>query len=113
MKWKAFDPGGFSALVSRLVQAKKTADAASSAVSGLEEDLETLASATSTALTDMDQAVGELRSALEQAGGGTLFSVGSIPPENTKLLWIDTAEETGGLKYYDGSAWTAVPVVWG
>lgn len=38
------------------------------------------------------------------------FSVGTTAPSNTKLLWIDTTATTGGLKYYNGSAWTHVPV---
>lgn len=42
--------------------------------------------------------------------GGKVYSVGTSAPENTKLLWIDTTSGTGGLKYYDGSAWKHVPV---
>jgi hypothetical protein len=41
-----------------------------------------------------------------------IFFAGATPPDNTKLLWIDTADDTGGLKYYNGSAWTHVPVAW-
>lgn len=36
----------------------------------------------------------------------------SIEPTNTKLLWIDPNETTGGLKYYNGSSWVHVPVAW-
>lgn len=32
------------------------------------------------------------------------------PPVDTKLLWIDTTPTTGGLKYYNGTAWKSVPV---
>ena len=42
-----------------------------------------------------------------------IFSVGATSPSNTKLLWIDTNTSTGGLKYYNGSTWTHVPVAWG
>lgn len=35
-----------------------------------------------------------------------------IEPTNTKLLWIDPNETTGGLKYYNGSSWVHVPVAW-
>ena len=44
--------------------------------------------------------------------GSSVF-VGSTAPEGThKLgtLWIDTSENDGGLKYYNGSAWVTVPV---
>lgn len=46
MKWKAFEPGGFSALLSRIVQIGKTADGNTSAVSGLAEDFVTMAKLT-------------------------------------------------------------------
>lgn len=39
-----------------------------------------------------------------------VFAAGTAPPSDTKLLWIDTTANTGGLKYWDGSAWVAVPV---
>lgn len=41
-----------------------------------------------------------------------VFSVGTSAPSNTNLLWIDTTASTGGLKYYNGSAWTHVPVAY-
>lgn len=37
---------------------------------------------------------------------------GNTAPSNTKLLWIDTTTNTGGLKFYNGSAWVHVPVAW-
>lgn len=41
-----------------------------------------------------------------------IYSYGATAPTNTKLLWIDTS--LGGvLKYYNGSAWTAIKSVWG
>lgn len=39
-----------------------------------------------------------------------VFSAGSTPPTDTNLLWIDTGG--GGLKYWNGTAWTAVPVAY-
>lgn len=39
-----------------------------------------------------------------------IFYAGTSAPSNTKLLWIDTTATTGGLKYYNGSAWVHVPV---
>ena len=64
-----------------------------------------------------------LKEIFEQTGSGgetgsevtlAFYHIGPEPPENTKLLWIDTtAGGTGGLKYHTGSAWAAVPVAWG
>ena len=41
-----------------------------------------------------------------------IFIAGATAPENTKLLWIDTNATTGGLKYYNGTAWVHVPVAY-
>ena len=38
------------------------------------------------------------------------FAAGTSAPADTKKLWIDTTPVTGGLKYWNGSAWTTVPV---
>lgn len=40
-----------------------------------------------------------------------IYSVGTTAPGDTKLLWIDTG--AGVTKYYNGSAWVALPVAWG
>lgn len=40
------------------------------------------------------------------------FLAGPTPPENTDMLWIDTTAGTGGLKYWNGSAWVHVPVAY-
>lgn len=37
------------------------------------------------------------------------FVVSTTAPENTNVLWIDTVN---GLKYYNGSAWVAVPIAY-
>lgn len=37
-----------------------------------------------------------------------VFATGTNPPSNTKLLWISP----DGLQYYNGSAWTHVPVAY-
>lgn len=39
-----------------------------------------------------------------------VFFAGGSAPSDTKLLWIDTTANTGGLKYHNGSAWVHVPV---
>lgn len=38
------------------------------------------------------------------------FSIGATAPTETGQFWIDTTPVTGGLKYYNGTAWTHVPV---
>lgn len=37
------------------------------------------------------------------------YVAGTTAPSNNKLFWLDTTATTGGLKYYNGSAWVAVP----
>lgn len=41
-----------------------------------------------------------------------IFAVGTAPPEDRGLLWIDTDASTGGLKYWDGAKWAHVPVAY-
>ena len=43
---------------------------------------------------------------------GTLYVAGTTAPTDTKVLWIDTTANTGGLKYYNGTAWVHVPVAY-
>lgn len=38
------------------------------------------------------------------------FAAGRSAPADTLKLWIDTTPNTGGLKYFNGSAWVPVPV---
>lgn len=38
------------------------------------------------------------------------YVVGTAEPADKLKLWIDTTPETGGLKYFNGSAWVNVPV---
>ena len=92
-------------------EAKATADTALAAANGAKN-------AADTALTTANA----LKEIFEQSGGGetggevtlAYYHIGTEPPENTKLLWIDTTEDgTGGLKNHTGSAWAAVPVAWG
>ena len=39
-----------------------------------------------------------------------IYEAGPTAPTDTGILWIDTTETTGGLKYHDGTAWVPVPV---
>ncbi len=41
-----------------------------------------------------------------------IFAAGTQPPEDAKLLWIDTNPSTGGLKYWNGTGWVHVPVAY-
>ena len=43
---------------------------------------------------------------------GKVFHAGTSAPANKGLLWVDTTANTGGLKYYNGSAWVHVPVAY-
>lgn len=47
-----------------------------------------------------------------EGGVAAVFAAGTSAPSNTALLWIDTTANTGGLKYYNGSAWVHVPVAY-
>ena len=38
------------------------------------------------------------------------FVAGTSAPADKAKLWIDTTANTGGLKYWNGSAWATVPV---
>lgn len=38
------------------------------------------------------------------------FAAGTSAPADTTKLWIDTTANTGGLKYWNGSAWVHVPM---
>ena len=40
------------------------------------------------------------------------FAAGTSAPEDKTRLWIDTTANTGGLKYWNGSAWVHVPVAY-
>lgn len=48
-----------------------------------------------------------------KASGWSPFHAGTTAPTDTAQLWIDTTPDTGGLKYYNGTAWVPVPVIWG
>lgn len=39
-----------------------------------------------------------------------IVTAGTTAPSDTRLLWIDTTADTGGLKFYNGTSWVHVPV---
>ena len=45
-----------------------------------------------------------------KASGWVPFAAGTTAPSDKTQLWIDTTANTGGLKYWNGSAWVTVPV---
>lgn len=42
----------------------------------------------------------------------TFFVAQAAAPGDKTVLWIDTTAKTGGLKYFNGSAWVPVPVIY-
>ena len=55
---------------------------------------------------------GNISFTLDEIGANAPFIAQASAPSNTKTLWIDTTAGTGGLKYYNGSAWVNVPVAY-
>ena len=55
---------------------------------------------------------GNISFTLDEIGANAPFIAQASAPSNTKTLWIDTTANTGGLKYYNGSAWVNVPVAY-
>ena len=58
----------------------------------------------------LKQDVTDIKLQLQESS--SLIVGGDAPDANTKLLWIDTTPVNGGLKYYNGSEWTHVPVAY-
>lgn len=46
-----------------------------------------------------------------ETGGGGVY-VGTTAPANTSMLWIDSGNNNVS-KFYNGTAWTPVPAIWG
>lgn len=46
-----------------------------------------------------------------ETGGGGVY-VGTTAPSNTSMLWIDSGNNNVS-KFYNGTAWTPVPAIWG
>lgn len=60
----------------------------------------------------MKKALWGVIAALFKASGWKPYHVGASAPDDKTQLWIDTTASTGGLKYYNGSAWVHVPVAY-
>lgn len=96
-------------------EAKVKAEEALAAANSAKTTANTAKSTADTALATANA----LKELFEQSSGGgevtlSFFHAGTEPSENTSLLWIDTTGDgTGGLKYYTGETWVAVPVAWG
>lgn len=61
---------------------------------------------------EIDKAVGTVIEKETVWDEKTVFVAQSTEPEDTRLLWMDTTAQTGGLKYYNGTAWVHVPVAY-
>ena len=77
----------------------------------------------------IDAAIAKANTAMQDPGGGSegqilekteqglkwsnkgVPYVGATPPEDTSVLWIDTAN-SGILKYHNGTGWVAAHSVW-
>lgn len=54
----------------------------------------------------------EITASLQALSASPKFVASATEPTDTGLLWIDTTPTTGGLKYYNGTAWAHVPVAY-
>lgn len=61
---------------------------------------------TRTTTKDLNTALNDISEAVSNVNP---YVIGTTAPTNTSKLWIDTTATTGGLKYYNGSAWVHVP----
>lgn len=127
MAWGTVNVGGGGGGLSQdgLEEIRSAVTAASTSAQEAKTAADTALTAANNAKSTADTALStanSLKEIFEQSGGGetggevtlTFYHIGAEPPENTRLLWIDTTEGgTSGLKYHTGSAWEAVPVAWG
>ena len=58
-------------------------------------------------MTDFNQAMTTIDSALN-ARPTKLFEVGTTPPKDKRIFWIDSTPITGGIKAYINGQWTHV-----
>lgn len=94
MPWKIPDSFGFSALINSIKQIRRTSDAAASDVSGLQGDIQDLATQTATTFGQVDSALGELESGkLDKTNEATA----SIPVSN----WKTDSSVAAYPKYYE------------
>ena len=63
--------------------------------------------ATAATKSEMQTALAE-----KKAVGWKPFFAGTSAPSDTNQLWIDINANTGGIKFWNGSAWVAVPVAY-
>ena len=52
-----------------------------------------------------------LEESIEKIRNKKTFVAQSEAPDDTTILWIDTTPKKDGLKYYNGSEWVQVPVM--
>lgn len=97
-KWKIPDPLGFSALIESIKNATKTSDAAASGVSGLQQDIQGLASQTTSTFTQVNTALNTMDSAKLDKTNAVQFT---IPTTGWKTINDELEEFSGFPVYYD------------
>lgn len=97
-KWKIPDPPGFTALIASIKNAMKTSDAAVSGVSGLQTDIQGLASQTTSALQQVNTALDTMDSKKQDKGGSVPFT---IPTTGWHTANDELEEFSGFPVYYD------------
>ena len=60
----------------------------------------------------LEQANEEFESINQQISSLGGFVAGTEAPSNTKMLWIDTANNNL-MKYYNGTQWVSISAAWG
>lgn len=116
-QWKILGGQAWAALKSSLKSLKEAVDGNTSAVSGLGTELAEMAEITADNLAGKQDkltpgsGIDIKGNVISASGISAIYSVGTTAPGDTKLLWIDTG--AGVTKYYNGSAWVALPVAWG
>lgn len=93
-KWKITDAPGFSALINFIKQTRQASDATASDVSGLQEDIQGLASQTVETFEQIDAALGEMD---DEKQDKTTAASCSIPATG----WGNDATVADFPKYYD------------
>lgn len=93
-KWKITDSLGFSALINFIKQTRQASDATASDVSGLQEDIQGLASQTVQTFEQVDQALADLDSEKQDK---TNAASCSIPATG----WVEDTSVADFPNYYD------------
>lgn len=95
------------------VLAQQTADMAGAAAEGLTaQDVGAVAASDRGAANGVASLGSDGKVPTAQLPSLAPYVAGASAPSDRTKLWIDTNATTGGLKYWNGSAWTHVPVAY-